>query len=112
MATFFGNFALGFIGGLTVTILRFLESTNDAAKGLHWVFRLCPTFSITYGILGMANKSLYARVEGFDESVSIYDMTLVGGDLLMLGVAAVAYFILLFIMEALRTTKNPFSKDV
>mmetsp|Transcript_24369 Transcript_24369/g.21534 ORF Transcript_24369/g.21534 Transcript_24369/m.21534 type:complete len:288 (-) Transcript_24369:180-1043(-) len=114
MATFFGNFAIGLFGALGVTIARFVsEDANKVALGLQWVFRLCPTFCVTYGLMNMINKDIYAVIEDFPVSTSPFDIKLVGGDILMLGVTAIAYFALVFVLEGLRTVKIPFlNRDV
>lgn len=112
MSTFFLNFCLGFIGGLAMNLLRFFESTRSIAKVLSWVLRLCPTFSITHGMLTMTNKKAYARIENFDENLSPFNMKLVGPEIVMMIITAIVFYLLVFVLEAMRTKKNPFSKDV
>jgi len=54
MATFFFNFVAGFIGGVTLTVLRIIESTRETARSLQWAFRLLPTFGMANGFLNLS----------------------------------------------------------
>jgi len=107
MATFIGNFAVGFIGALAIFILRVISpSTTGIAKALHWIFRLLPTFSLTYGFLNVSNVEVYARVEEYWVVKSIYDLDIAGADVLYLAVTSVFYFLCVFVVEALRNKKS------
>lgn len=115
MATFFFNFCMGFIGGLALTVLRVIEGTNKIAKGLHWVFRLFPSFSFTYSLLNMGNREVYAILEKHDEVKSPWDIDIAGGDVIFLGFTPFLYFFLVLLVEYLRTKRSfvkLFQKDV
>mmetsp|Transcript_6172 Transcript_6172/g.5546 ORF Transcript_6172/g.5546 Transcript_6172/m.5546 type:complete len:310 (+) Transcript_6172:3391-4320(+) len=105
-ATFFFNFGTGFIGGLAVAVLRLIKSTNSVAKGLHWILRILPTFSLTYGFLNLSNQTIYARVEEYFVVKGPWDLDIAGADVLYLALTAVIYFMFVFVVEALRNKKS------
>jgi len=113
-ANFFGHFVSGFVLGLAVTILRIIEATNSVAKVLQWIFRINPTFSLTYGFLNLSNLEVLANVEQ-DYTRTAWDVEAAGGDIIFLAITAAVYFILVFVVEGLRSLKcfsKYFSHDV
>jgi len=73
---------------------------------LQWVLRIFPTFSMTNGFLNLANKEIYALQGQTSVSASIYNVSYVGGDILMLIVQAVFYMLLVFVIEKLRSRRS------
>ena len=54
VASFFFNFATGYIAGLAVSILKMIDSTKNVALVLQWILRPLPSFTMTYGFLNIA----------------------------------------------------------
>jgi len=54
IASFFFNFCTGFILGLVVMLLKIFDSTRNASQVIQWIFRIFPSFSMTYGLLNLA----------------------------------------------------------
>jgi len=102
IASFFFNFGSGFIGGIAVSILRLIESTRNIAKVLQWILRVLPTFAMTYGFMNLANRDAYDMLDKKRVPRDAFDIELAGGDCLYLIITAVAFFILVFIIERLR----------
>lgn len=55
------------------------------------------------GIMNISNRQLYAIVERYFIKKDALDMDIAGADVLMLGLTAVFYFVLVFIIEYART---------
>lgn len=64
MSAFFFTFLLGAIGPLVLMVLRLIKTTRTIALKIQWIFRIFPSFCFGYGVVNMANKSLYATVIG------------------------------------------------
>jgi len=107
-ATFFINFGFGFIGGLATAILRLITSTRDVAKIIQWIFRIIPTYSLTYGFLNLSNRDLYALTEGYITPKNSWEIDIAGGDILFLGMSSVIFLILLFVVEYLKNSRIGF----
>ena len=54
VASFFFHFITGFVGGLTVSVLKLIDSTRTIGKILQWVLRPLPTFTMTNGFLNLS----------------------------------------------------------
>jgi len=48
----------------------------------------------------MSNQSLYQLVERYPTKKNVYDLEIMGGDIIMLAVTGVVYFVLVFLIEA------------
>jgi len=106
VASFFFHFVSGFVGGLTISVLRLIDSTEKVGKILQWVLRPLPTFAMTNGFLNLSNRELYALKDGKKVPDDVYSLTLVGGDILFLILQAVGYLALVFIIERLRNSRS------
>ena len=84
---------------MIILILRFIKSTRDAGLIIGWVLRLIPSFAFGYGILNISSRETYATLEGKKEAYLIYDMNIAGGDVLLMSLEGLVYFILVFIVE-------------
>lgn len=91
---------------MVVFILRLITSTRGIGKVLGWIFRFIPSFSFGYGVLNIGNRSLYASREGLKEAYSTFDMNICGGDIILLSVGGVMYFVIVFIYEYLSHKKG------
>ncbi|KAL4430213.1 hypothetical protein ABPG74_014772 [Tetrahymena malaccensis] len=103
--TFFINFLLGSVSPVIIMVLRLMSSTKSLALKLQWIFRLFPSFCFGYGIVNMANRSLYASSIGNKQQQGTWDLDIAGGDVMMLCIEGVFYYILIFLVEYL-TQKN------
>lgn len=108
------NLVVGFVGTITLTILKLFEDTRDTAMTLAWIFRLIPSFCLGNGIMqiGLYGQSARALDVGPMSGVAtggkhcpkgvegdwacIY---LVGDDVLMLFVMSGVYFFLAFLID-------------
>jgi len=106
VASFFFHFATGFVGALAVTILKLIDSTELVGKALQWVLRPLPTFAMTNGFLNLANQEIYALKETGVSPTGVYGMLYAGGDILFLGLQAIFYMVLVFIVEHLRSRRS------
>ncbi|EKF29940.1 ABC transporter, putative [Trypanosoma cruzi marinkellei] len=70
------NFIAGFFLVLLVIILKMFESTENAAKGLQWAFRLFPSYCVGEGILNLALLPGKESVGG--KSISPWELDVVG----------------------------------
>lgn len=80
-------------------VLRMISSTRETAKMIIWVLRIFPSFSFGYGLICIANRELYAIIDGYYNPKSPYSIDLAGGDILFLFLTAILYFILILIVE-------------
>lgn len=112
MFAYFFFCVVGFVIALFILILRMQEITKNAAKILAWIFRFClPSFCLSYGLMGVSNRQIFAILDGDYAPKSHYTMGLVGADMLifslfifqrmMLGITGSLCFIGIFIAERL-----------
>ena len=80
-------------------ILRLLDSTRSTAKVFIWFLRLIPSFAFGYGLIGIANRELFAIVDEYYDAKEPLSIDLAGGDLLFLCLTAILYFCLIFVVE-------------
>jgi len=106
VAIFFFNFATGFIGGLTVSMLRLLESTRHIAHILEWIFRPLPTFALSYGFMNITNRDIYYIRGDIPSRLNVFDIRLIGGDILYLWTFGVIYTLLIFLVEKLKNKQS------
>lgn len=99
LLNFFLHLLIGSIVSLVIWILRLIDSTRSAAKGISYVLRLIPSFSFAYGIVNACSKDTYKVMEGWSESKSTYDVDVAGLDLLYLAFSGILYIILIFTIE-------------
>lgn len=87
-----------------VFILRLIESTRSVAKGLAYIFRIIPSFSFAYGILGASSKSTYKIIEGWTFVKSTWDIDVSGLDVIYLSITGLIYLLLVFVVEYFEDT--------
>ena len=75
-------------------------------KVLIWFLRIIPSFAFGYGLIGIANKDLFAIVDGYYDPKDPLSIDLAGGDLLYLCLTGVIYFGLIFVVEKLQTMQS------
>ena len=93
------NFFTGVVLSPVFSILRVFDNTRDAAKVLAWVFRIAPSFCLSYGISNVAYRDLYAALDR--RAVTGYlTFKVAGYDLLMICLIFPVYSILICLIEA------------
>ena len=104
LINFFFNLFTGSIVSIVIYILRLIDSTRSAAKGIACVLRLIPSFSFAYGILGASSKSSFKIWEGWSYVKSTWDFDVSGLDILYLSLTGVFYTLLVFLVEYFEDT--------
>lgn len=67
-------------------VLRLIKSTRNTARIVSWILRIFPSFCFGYGVINIANESLYATMVGEIKKQSAFDLEIAGGDVIMLAV--------------------------
>jgi len=98
-STLMFHFFCGVVLSPVFTILRIFDSTRAAGKGLGWILRIIPSFSLSYGISNIAYKKMYALLEGEDEVPADLSFNVSGGDVLFLCIMVPIYIILIGLIE-------------
>ena len=106
IASFFFNFCTGFILGLAASIFKLFDSTRTIGEALQWIFRPLPSFSMTFGFINLANRDVYTMAYDRTTQMSAYDLNLTGGDLLLMGISAIVYTALIFVVESLKNKQG------
>ena len=72
-------------------------------KVVIWFLRIFPSFAFGFGLIGIANRELFAIIDEYYEAKDALSIDLAGGDLLFLCLTAIIYFILIFVIEKMST---------
>jgi ATP-binding cassette subfamily A (ABC1) protein 3 len=91
------NFICGFVLVLLAYILSVVESAKDAGEALQFVFRLVPSYCLGEGILNMAKLALY---EQFGSKQSVWDLKVIGYDLLYMGLEFPLFMAIVFFLDS------------
>jgi ATP-binding cassette subfamily A (ABC1) protein 3 len=82
-----------------VFVLRLIESTWEAGDILQWVFKIVPSFCLTDTIMFDSSKARTFLVRPELKKDSDWDVTLAGGNVLILCLHFVVWLIVLFFIE-------------
>lgn len=93
------HFLLGGIGALIILILRLIPSTREYGIIVGWILRIIPSFSFGYGVINISSKTAYASLIGRKTPFLVYDMDIAGGDVILMSIEGLVYFILVFVVE-------------
>ena len=88
---YFLFFIIGFIIAIFLLILRMHESSKNLAKILLWVFRFIPAFCLSYGLMGISNREMFAILDGDYIPKSHFSMGLVGADMYYLFIKLIIF---------------------
>ena len=99
------NFVTGSILPIVNYILFIFESTRPFVKVFRWICRLLPTYCLGNGVLYTGSVQALASFDERDDAFDALGLDNAGGDILMLGVDAILYTILLIILETIES--NP-----
>jgi hypothetical protein len=97
--TIFTHFAFGGIGSIATLIMRVIESTFDTGDRLHKWLRVVPSFCLTNPIMYAASKDRLFLVRP-ELRADDLDLSLIGGDMLALGLHFIVWTIVLFVIES------------
>jgi ATP-binding cassette, subfamily A (ABC1), member 3 len=97
--TIFLHFVFGGIGAIIVFVLRLIESTWDAGDILQWVFKIIPSFCLTDTIMFDSSKARTFLIRPELKKDSDWDITLLGGNVLLLCMHFILWLIVLFFIE-------------
>lgn len=97
--TIFVHFVFAGIGAIVVSILRIIESTYTAGDILQWVLRIIPSFCLTDTILFDSGKSRLFLLRPEVKKDSNFDITLLGGNVLILCLHFIFWLLVLFLIE-------------
>jgi len=93
-------FLLGIIAPITISILQVVnESTQDVANILKWFFYPFPVYSLTFGYMSIANRSLIQFVNKETTEPDIFSDEIAGPSLYFLIAAIPFYWILVIMFE-------------
>jgi hypothetical protein len=97
--TIFLHFVFGGIGAIIVFVLRLIESTWAAGDILQWVFKLVPSFCLTDTIMFDSSKARTFLLRPELKKDSDWDITLLGGNVLVLCLHFIVWLFVLFLIE-------------
>jgi len=97
--TIFLHFVFGGIGAIIVFVLSLIESTWEVGDILQWVFKIVPSFCLTNTIMFDSSKARVFLVRPDLKKDSDWDVTLLGGNVLILCLHFVVWLIVLFFIE-------------
>ena len=97
--TIFLHFAFGGIGAITTFILRCIDSTFTVGDRLHNWLKIIPSFCLTNSIMFSSSKDRLYSVRP-DLRADDLDLSLIGGDMLGLGMHCVGWCLVLIAIEA------------
>lgn len=89
----------GTIFSIAILILRIIDSTREYALISTYILRLFPCFSYGYSLLNNVNVETYAAIER-KAIQSVFAWENNGSDMFFMGLTAVFYMVLVFIIEA------------
>jgi len=107
--TIFINFLIGALGGAVLVILRVLEDTSEAAKGLAYILRVVPSFAFSYAYNTMLSFTNFIRYDFPDDPTREEDelnVNYVGADIIYLGVFTVFFIFTLILLEYFYSIKQ------
>jgi ATP-binding cassette subfamily A (ABC1) protein 3 len=98
--TIFIHFVFAGIGPLVTVILRLIDSTKNVGDILTWVFKVIPTYCLTEAIIYDTSKTRFFLVRPELKKDSDYDVTLIGGNILVLMIHCSLWLFVLLLIEA------------
>ena len=98
--TIFMHFVFGGIGSIVVLILRFIESTRDVGDILSWVFKIIPSYCLTEAIAFDSASTRLFLLRPELKKDSNWDVTLMGGNILVLCLHFIVWGLVVIIIEA------------
>lgn len=98
--TIFIHFVFAGIGPLVTLILRLIDSTKEVGDVLTWVFKIIPTYCLTESIIYDSSKSRLFMIRPDLRKDSDYDVTLIGGNVLVLMLHCALWLLVLLLIEA------------
>jgi len=97
--TIFMHFVFAGIGAIVVFILKIIDSTKEVGDILGWVFKIVPSFCLTDTIMFDSSKARLFLIRPSLKKDSDFDVTLIGGNVLLLCVHFVFWLFILLLIE-------------
>lgn len=97
--TIFVHLVFAGIGAIVVFVLRIFSSTQVYGDALMWVFKLIPTYCLTEGIMYESTKATLFLIRPELNKSSNFDITLLGGNVLVLCLHFIFWTFILFLIE-------------
>lgn len=97
--TIFLHFVFAGIGSIVVFILKIIDSTKEVGDILGWVFKLVPSFCLTDTIMFDSSKARLFLIRPSLKKDSDFDITLIGGNVLLLCAHFVVWMFVLLLIE-------------
>ena len=97
--TIFMHFVFAGIGSIVVFILKIIDSTKEVGDILGWVFKLVPSFCLTDTIMFDSSKARLFLIRPSLKKDSDFDVTLIGGNVLLLCAHFVVWMFVLLLIE-------------
>lgn len=97
--TIFLHFVFAGIGAIVVFILRVIPSTFAVGDALMWVFKLVPSYCLTEAIMVESSKARLFLIRPELYRSSDFDITIIGGNVLVLCLHFLFWSLLLILIE-------------
>lgn len=86
------NFVLGMLLMIVSFVLQLIESTKDINDTLKFLWRLSPMYCLGGGLLNLSIKEITINFALSSNSVSAFDLDVMGWEILFLGIQAILFF--------------------
>ncbi|CAM9287239.1 unnamed protein product [Heterosigma akashiwo] len=106
------NIALGLLLTMVMFIMLLIPSTQKVAKKLQWLFRLFPPYCFGNTMLSVAFREFLSLIDDAPGSLSPWDNTISGYNLVFLAWEAVVYFLGVLLVERLSAGSNPLAQKL
>jgi ATP-binding cassette subfamily A (ABC1) protein 3 len=97
--TIFIHFVFGGICTLLVFLLKIFDSTKEVGDILGWVFKIVPSYCLTDTIMFDSSKARLFLIRPSLKRNSDFDVTLIGGNILLLCMHFFFWIFILFLIE-------------
>jgi ATP-binding cassette subfamily A (ABC1) protein 3 len=97
--TIFFHFVFAAFGPILIFILKIIDSTLEVGIILRWVFKIVPSFCLTDTILYDSSKTRLFLIRPQLKKDSDFDMTLLGGNILLLCMHFLIWIFMLLLIE-------------
>lgn len=99
-STIFLHFVFGGIGPIITVLLRMIDSTQVLGDKLNWILKIIPSFCLTDTVAFQSSRDEIFRLRPDLKQPSDYDITLTGGNVVLLCVHAVFWCVVLCLIES------------
>jgi hypothetical protein len=97
--TIFLHFVFAGIGAIVQYVLQIISSTFEIGDRLNWALKIVPSFCLTHPIIYSSGKERLFMLRPELKKDSDLDLSLIGGDILIMCIHFVFWTILLILIE-------------